>query len=190
MERKGMQEARRDGLEELFHRASAGDRRAFDQFVRSSMTSIVALTYRMTGDRDTALDLAQETFVTAWEKRESFRGDGSVLGWLLRIASNKCMNFLSRERQPDSSGDILEEIAATDPNPERLLEQKALTADLQAFVQSLPPQQRLAFELRFGQQLAFDEAAKIAESAVTTVKTNYQEAIKKLRQYARERGWL
>jgi RNA polymerase sigma-70 factor (ECF subfamily) len=144
----------------------------------------------MTGDRDTALDLAQDTFVAAWEKLGSYRGEAGIAGWLYRIASNKSLNHIkSRSRFSDET---TPEPAAPDAstNPERLFERKELADRVRRFMLGLPPQQRLIFELRFYKGMPFEQIARATERALGTVKTGYREAIRKLRNLALEEGWL
>jgi len=66
---------------------------------------------------------------------------------------------------------------------------KELRENVLAFMESLPAQQRLVFNLRFYQQLSFEEIAATTGKALGTVKTNYREAVKKLRRVALEKGW-
>jgi len=175
---------------QLVSLAKQGDRKAFSELMRQHMNKVIALTCRMTGDRETALDLTQETFITAWEKLSSFRGESSFSSWLFRIASNKSINFLKsslRLRSEETVSAIestLYDNHSVDPHNE--LELKELQERVLAFMMCLPAQQRLVFELRFYKQLKFEEIADITGSALGTAKTNYREAIKKLRQFVDE----
>ncbi len=147
----------------------------------------------MTGDRDTAFDLAQETFVSAWEHLDGFRGEARFENWLYRIASNKALNHLSRgtvSRTVSLDGDDLELAGpAGQSSPDQILERARLREDVLGFMAQLPPQQRLVFELRFYKQMNFGEIAAATGKALGTVKTNYREAVAKLRLFAREKGW-
>jgi len=158
------------------------------------MRDITALTYRMTGDRDAAQDLAQETFVSAWQHLSGFRREARFENWLYRIAANKALNYLGRGGAGrtvslEDAGGAGAERASDEPAPDRALEQARLRDDISAFMRLLPPRQRLVFELRFYRQLGFAEIAEMTGTAVGTVKTNYREAVGKLRTYAAERGW-
>jgi len=180
-------------IDRLVSRAQAGDRAAFSQLVRLTMNDVVALTYRMTGDRDAARDLAQDTFISAWEKIDGFRGEARFENWLYRIASNKALNHLAGEkshRTESLDGDTTAEPAASpDGSPDVMLQREQLREGVLAFMQTLPPQQRAVFDLRFYRQLSFDEIAKVTGKAVGTVKTHYREAVAKLRLFAIEKGW-
>lgn len=172
----------------LVDRARSGDRQAFSELMKVHMKPIVALTYRMTGDKEAAFDLAQETFLSAWQNLGGFRGDARFDSWLYRIATNKTLNFLKASRlfvgaEPD------DQTASSELAPDRALHQKELRRDVLAFMSTLPTQQRLVFNLRFYRQQQFSEIAEALGSAVGTVKTHYREALKKLKEFAVEKGW-
>lgn len=158
------------------------------------MKDMVALTFRMTQDRDSAFDLAQETFVSAWQSLRSFREEAKFESWLYRIAANKALNYLKqRSRRPVESIHSLETEAlvsgSSSDNPEQLMRAKEMQKDVLEFMDELPDQQRLVFDLRFYEVLTFEEIAKITGKAVGTVKTHYRQAIIKLRSFAERKGW-
>lgn len=154
------------------------------------MTRVVALTYRITGNRETALDLAQDTFVSAWENLHTYRGEAGFANWVFRIATNKALNHLKAATRRRSQDDFdFDNIEATDPGPERQMHRRELAEQVCDFMASLPPQQRAIFELRFYKEMPFDEIADVLQRALGTVKTGYREAIKKLRVHALEKGW-
>lgn len=178
-------------VEGLAIEAKQGDRRAFSKIVRMTMASIYSLAYRMTGDRDAAEDLVQETFVSAWEKLGSFKAEGKFANWLYQIASNRSLNYLrtaSRYRSLSAAEASTRSLPAGD-TPDRRLEQEQLRRGVLDFMAQLPDQQRLAFELRFYRGMPFGEIARIMGRAEGTVKTHYREAVIKLREHAKARGW-
>lgn len=185
-----MKQVAQEALDELVDKALAGDRTAFSTLVKQLMAPIAALTYRMTGDRDASLDLAQDTFVAAWENRKSFRKEAGFTSWLYRIASNKTLNYLKSagRRKPTTESTELE-AASTTQNPEEEMIKKELASEVLGFMAGLPDQQRLIFDLRFYKEMSFHEIAEMTGRALGTVKTGYREAIIKLRKYALEKGW-
>ena len=181
-------------FERLVLQAKKDSRDAFSELVKLLMNDIVALTYRMTSDKETAKDLAQETFITGWEKIKTFRGETKFKNWLYRIATNKTLNYLKKastayEVAGDSGESVLEYTSTNKTNPETEFKNKQLKEDILQFMGQLPPQQRIVFDLRFYKQLSFDEISTVTNKAVGTVKTNYRESIKKLRKWAEENGW-
>jgi len=182
-----------DVIDRLAGEAKEGEREAFSKIVRMMMQTVVALTYKMTGDREAAKDLAQDTFVAAWSNLADFRGEARFSSWLYRIASNKSLNYLNSAgvRDSQSYDEAMDEqlISSADHNPEKTMVQHELKEKFMEFLATLPPKQRLAFELRFYKELSFEEIAKVTNSALGTVKTNYRQAVAKLKEYATERGW-
>ena len=177
-------------LKDLVDKAASGDRAAYSEIVRQLMKPVVALAYRMTGDREAAFDLAQDTFVSAWQNLDSFRGEAKFESWLYRIASNKTLNYLqSRKRYQTGVDEEYSNAQAASDSPETDLEREELRRDVLEFMKTLPEQQRIAFDLRFYRELPFEEIATILNKAVGTVKTNYREAVQKFREFAKQRGW-
>lgn len=181
-------------IDELATRARAGDREAFSQIVRLMMNKVIALTYRMTGEIESARDLAQDTFLAAYEKLSTFRGEATFTGWLYRIATNKALNHLKSASTrstalEDAAPQLAAQAASAFPSPEQVTTNRLLIRDILGFMRQLPPQQRLVFELRFYQRMPFAEIARTVNRAEGTVKTHYRQAVAKLRRYAREKGW-
>lgn len=184
-----------EDIEKLARKARLGDREAFSKIVRLMMSKTVALTYRMTGDSDIAMDLAQDSFLAAWEKLSAFRGEAKFTSWLHQIAVNKCLNYLNQSstrlnRSWDESGLDGHESAPLPPDPERTLQIKLLREGVLRFMGTLPAMQRAVFELRFYQSMSFGEIARKLSKAEGTVKTHYRQAVIKLRSFAVEKGWV
>jgi RNA polymerase sigma-70 factor, ECF subfamily len=184
-----MKDVDNDQIRRLAQQASEGNHAAFSDLMRMFMNQIVALTYRMTGERDTALDLAQDTFISAWENLTRFRGDSRFDSWLYRIAVNKSLNYIAHKKVENPAELNEDYFIQSQDSPHDQMEDNELKQQVLSFMQSLPEQQRAVFELRFYRQLQFDEIAAILDRSVPTVKTNFREAIKKLRTHAEKEGW-
>ncbi|HWR83703.1 MAG TPA: sigma-70 family RNA polymerase sigma factor [Candidatus Deferrimicrobium sp.] len=189
-----MEKADNEIVADLVVKARQGSKEAFSRLVRLLMKNVVALTYRMTQDKDSAFDLAQETFVTAWQRLSDFRGESSFGAWLYRIATNKTLNYLKQQsgRREMSLDDAVLEVLppqASSADPEQSMRDKQLQQHVLAFMAQLPPQQRLVFDLRFYKEMSFEEITHITGRAVGTVKTHYRLAVAKLRSVAQRGGW-
>jgi len=174
-------------IDQLVRKAQLGDREAFSEIVRILMNKTIALTYKMTGDKEAALDLAQDSFLSAWMNIGSFKGESKFESWIYRIASNKALNFLKREKRFVENSSNTE--IKSENNPELDYNRQELKSNILDFMLSLPPEQRLVFELHFYKQMTFEETAKATEKSEGTVKTLYREAVKKLRKTALKKGW-
>lgn len=154
------------------------------------MNPVMALTYRMTGDRDAASDLAQETFLRAWSEIAQYKGEGPVRSWIWKIAATRSLNYLeSRSTRVRLEAKSAPDEISESPSAHREMEQEELRKGMLKFMETLPPQQRLAFDLRFYQQLSFEEMSVAMDRALGTVKTLYREAVEKLRRHAVAEGW-
>lgn len=173
-------------IDSLLTQAQAGEREAFSKIMRLMMNKTVALTYKMTGDKDTAMDLAQETFISAWQNLAGFKKEAKFESWLYRIAMNKSLNFLKRKKQVPL--DNYENMQSNDdPSSDYL--RKELRNEIISFMRTLPEQQRIVFELHFYKEMTFEEISQMTGKALGTVKTLYREAVIKLRVVAVEKGW-
>ena len=185
-----MVETYREKLQPLIEKAVMGDRQAFSEIVRIMMKPVIALTYRMTQNREAAHDLAQDTFLAAWQNLSGYRGEAKFDNWLYRIATNKTLNYLASPKNTVVPSDDYRLTDMADINtPEKLLMQKELRGIVLEFMRTLPDRQRLVFNLRFYRNLPFAEIAAITGNSEGTVKTNYREAVKKLREYMNRKGW-
>ncbi len=162
--------------------AKAGNRKAFDELVRLNRDKMFALVYRMTGDRETALDLIQDTFFTAFKELAGFRGDSQFSSWLYSIAARKTLNYLNRKKI--ISFLPLGDREYREPSYEMQdeIESSEINRRIAKAVDSLPPKQKMVFNLRFYDQLSFAEIADILDKSISTVKTNYQKAIEKIQE--------
>lgn len=172
---------------EWIEEAQAGNREAFSKIVKKMMKPIIAMTYKMTQNIDSAQDLAQDTFVSVWQNIANFRGEAKFENWIYRIATNKCLNHLKKEGK-NIALDNHELIYSTnDPSKEIL--KRELKENILTFMAQLPQQQRIVFELHFYKELTFENIAQLTGKALGTVKTLYREAIAKLRATALKKGW-
>ena len=131
---------------------------------------------RLVVSHDDAQDATQETFVRMFRSLEQFRGDSSLRTWLYRIATNEALRLIGKRRQETVSLDSVTtgvEIIAADK----------VAVKLQKAILTLPPKQQLAFNLRYYDELGFDEIAKIADSTAASVKASYHIAKEKIIKY-------
>ncbi|MBM4024478.1 MAG: sigma-70 family RNA polymerase sigma factor [Planctomycetes bacterium] len=183
-----------DGLDESLVAAHLqGDPGAFRELVRRYGDGVLGYLCRMTGNRDQAEDLFQETFTKVHEKAPSFRG-GSFKSWLYTIATRvsidtlrrrRRMAFLSLSRQTDGDDDppALAELAdpdAADPVDELVKEEQK--EQVRRAIAALPAGQRAALILSYYQQLSYAEVAEALGCSVGAVKTQMSRALAKLAQ--------
>ena len=174
-----------------------GDANAFEDIVREYERNVYNIALRMSGDREDALDISQESFLKAYHSLRSFRGDSKFSVWLYRIVSNTCLDFL-RERKrraevPLVRGDDEGEAEQTEiPDeslaPEALLERKLTREAVRRALLSLPEDQRKILLLREIQGFSYEEIGKILSLESGTVKSRIFRARRKLCEFLSEDG--
>lgn len=173
-----------------------GDLKAFNQLVELHQGQVYNLAYRMLGSPAPAEDVAQETFISAFQHLASYRG-GSFKSWLLRIATNGCYDHLrSVKRQRSSSLDsMMEEDPSWEPaskreSPEECTLRGELSRSIRAALDILPPDQRAVLILSDIHGLAYEEVAQATGASLGTVKSRLSRARAHLRGYFAEHGEL
>lgn len=128
-------------------------------------------------------DDAQETFVRIYRSFDQYRGDCSFRSWIYRIATNEALRIISKRRQEvvslESAATGVQFIAGD--NDVDYADQVAVK--LQKAILTLPPKQQLAFNLRYYDELSFDEIARIADSTPSSIKASYHVAKEKIVKY-------
>ena len=159
-------------------------RNAFNQMVRKYQQKVYWLVRKMVVDHDDANDITQDVFVKAWTALENFRGDAQFYTWLYRIASNEAINFLNKKRKRffipihDVENELNEKLEA---DPE--LSGDAIQLKLQKALLKLPEKQRLVFNLKYYEELPYEEISEITGTSVGALKASYHWATKKIEDF-------
>lgn len=139
---------------------------------------------KMVIDHDDANDLTQETFIKVWKGLDSFKGDSQLFTWLYRIATNECLSFLSRKKRRFflPNYDLSEELA------NKLDDSATISGDeiqlkLQKALLTLPDKQRLVFNMKYFDDMKYEEIAEITGTSVGGLKSSYHLAVKKIEEF-------
>ena len=183
--------------QELVSRARAGDTAAFEQLMLDNQDRVYTLCLRMTGNREDALDLAQETFLNAWRGLSSFQGNSSFSTWVYRLASNACIDFLrkrKRRQQGESPHSLDDEEAPlpepADPrgSPEEELERRELRRAVERGLQALPDHHRQVLVMRELSGMSYQEIGAVLDLDLGTVKSRIARARLALKKFLVQEG--
>lgn len=138
---------------------------------------------RLVVSHEDAEDILQETFIQVYRFAASFKGESKIYTWLYRIATNECTRHFrkNKNRMRNSvtiSGKITGELSEVDAENSDVILYKFQQAILQ-----LPEKQRLVFNLRYYDELSYEDIGQILNSSVNSLKTNYHYASEKIKQY-------
>ncbi|MDB6018528.1 MAG: polymerase, sigma-24 subunit, subfamily [Pedosphaera sp.] len=178
---------------ELVRRARDGDMAAYDDLVRRYQERIYATVYHMTSNHEDASDLAQESFIKAYQALKSFKGGSSFYTWIYRIAVNKTINFLKqRKNRAQMSLNDLDFNAEHDPDlvalisdktPRRDINLAELQEKLNEAMQKLSEHHRIVVTLHDVQGLSHEEIAKIMDCNIGTVRSRLFYARQQMQAY-------
>ena len=158
--------------------------KAFEQVVRQYSEQLYWQIRRMVLSHEDTNDLLQNTFIKAWSNIDSFRGDARLSTWLYRIALNETLTFFAHEKNvqtldidsPEGSiADKLEGDTWFDgDDAQKLLQEAILT---------LPDKQRLVFNLKYFEEMKYEEMSKLLDTSVGALKASYHLAVTKISNF-------
>ena len=157
---------------------------AFNQLVRKYQQKIYWHIRKMVIDHDDADDLTQEVFVKVWKNLGNFRQDAQLYTWIYRIATNECLTFLSNKKKRfflpihDVSAELAEKI---DTSPD--ISGDEIQIKLQKALLRLPDKQRLVFNMKYYDEMKYEEMSEILGTSVGALKTSYHLAVKKIEEF-------
>lgn len=169
----------------------------FDHIVRSHQRRVFRVLFSLVRDHDLADNLTQDCFLHAYQKRATFRGEASVETWLIRIAVNLARdharnrrlafwrNILQRASPPEEETAEID-VSDTAPSAERALLAREQLAAVESALEKISPQQRLAFSLRFFEEMTLEEIAVAMQVEVGTVKAHLFRAVNAVRNKLKE----
>ena len=180
-----------DELQNWVAQSRKGDHAAFAELIRAHQTMIHSLTFRMTGSVADCKDLAQETFIRAYQQLDSYQGSSKLSSWLYRIAVNACLDWKRREQRREKlhaswSEANLENEADADIS----FGTDELSRRVQSALLKLPDKQRAAIVLTVYGGHNHAEAAKILGCSETTVSWRIFSARQKLEKFLSKKGGL
>ena len=171
---------------ELLEKIRTPDSRnyGFNLLVRKYQQKLYWHIRKMVIDHDDADDIVQEVFLKIWHHLDRFREDAQLYTWIYRIATNECLNFLKKKRNryflpihdvQDELTQKLESGSYIDGNEIQLKLQKALL--------TLPDKQRLVFNMKYFEEMKYEEMAEITGTSIGGLKASYHHAVQKIEEF-------
>lgn len=171
--------------------ALRGEVQAYGELVRRYQASVYNVCYRLMGDRQTAEDRAQDAFVRAYRRLETFDVERPFGPWIRRVATNVCLNDLNRAEPATAplEEEFGEYAAASLGEPEKELQRAERAERVRAALQTLPSHYRAVIELRHYQDLSYAEIASALGLTMSEVKTHLYRARRALAELLTSEGF-
>jgi RNA polymerase sigma-70 factor (ECF subfamily) len=173
--------------------ARGGNKDAFGKLIDAYQTPVFNLAYRMLSNADEAEQAAQEAFIRAWTRLDSYNPQHKFSTWLLSITSNYCIDLIRKRRKQLLSidGPLPPHPALTSEQskgPEAQAVQGEEQEVVQALLQSLPEEYREAVVLRYWYDMSYDEIAEVMKTTVSAIKSRLFRARRQLADTGIEMG--
>jgi RNA polymerase sigma factor (sigma-70 family) len=139
---------------------------------------------KMVIDHDDADDLTQDVFIKIYKSIGSFREDAQLYTWIYRITTNECLSFLQRKKRRFflPIGDVTQALMEKLDNSSSVSGEE-IQLKLQKALLKLPDKQRLVFNMKYFDDLSYEDIAKITDTSVGALKASYHHAVKKIEDY-------
>jgi len=159
----------------------------FNELVKKYSKPVYWHIRRMVINHDDADDLTQETFIKIWKNLSAFKNESKLYTWIYRIATNETLTFLNRKKKffifsihdiEEQLSNALENDIFFSANEIELIFQKALL--------TLPQKQRIVFNMKYYDDLKYEDMSEILSTSVGALKASYHHAAKKIEKYLSE----
>ena len=159
-------------------------REAFERIVQRYSETLYWQIRRIVLSHDDANDILQNTFFKAWQNIEYFRGEAKMSTWLFRIAFNECLAFTNKKRASETvsfdsiDSDILNKLES-DP----YFDGNETERQLQEAIATLPEKQRLVFNMKYFNEMKYEDISDILGTSVGALKASFHLAVKKIEEF-------
>ena len=174
-----------DDKELLFQfQQTATKEKAFTAIIKKYQEKLYWHVRRLVVDHDDANDVLQNVFIKVWKGLENFREDSQLYTWLYRIATNESLTFLEQQKKRGTIS-LDEEVVglSNKVRADSNFDANKLEWRLQVAIQQLPEKQRVVFNLRYYDEMPYQEMSRILETSEGALKASYHHAVKKIENY-------
>ena len=172
-------------IDELHHQSTV--RQAFGRVIEHYSQPLYWQIRRMVIDHDDANDVLQNTFIKAWQSIDNFRGDAKLSTWLYKIAINESITFINKKKAlTNVSIDDDDSFLVNNLEADKYFDGDQAQQRLQLAIAKLPEKQRLVFNMRYYDEMKYEDMSEILGTSVGALKASYHHAVKKIEAFFSE----
>ena len=161
--------------------------KAFEVLINTYKERLYWHIRRIVMDHDDADDVLQNTFIKVYRNIDGFKGDSKLFSWMYRIATNESLTFLKQKsRKLGVDSEALQVHMANNLQADVYFEGDEIQYKLQQAIATLPEKQKLVFNMKYFEELKYEEISEILDTSVGGLKASYHLAVKKIESYLKE----
>jgi RNA polymerase sigma-70 factor (ECF subfamily) len=163
---------------------AATKEKAFTGIIKKYQERLYWHIRRMVVHHEDANDVLQNMFIKVWNGLDNFREDSQLYTWLYRIATNECLSFIEQQKRKAAiSLSDVENGLSEKLKSEQSFDGNKIEWKLQLAMQTLPEKQRVVFNLRYYDEMPYEEMSRVLETSQGALKASYHHAVKKIENY-------
>ena len=163
---------------------AATKEKAFTAIIKKYQEKLYWHIRRLVVQHEDANDVLQNVFIKVWNGLENFREDSQLYTWLYRIATNESLTFIEQQKRRSAiSIDNEENPVALKLRAEKDFDPAKAEWKLQMAMQELPEKQRLVFNLRYFDEMPYEEMSRVLDTSEGALKASYHHAVKKIEDF-------
>jgi RNA polymerase sigma factor (sigma-70 family) len=170
-------------LLELFRNEGTKER-AFNSLVHKYQKRVYWHVRRIVIDHDDADDVVQNVFIKVWKSLDNFRESSQLFTWLYRIATNESITFLKQKKAhlyvnyDDVASDLAKNL-----EDDNYFKGDEIQRKLQQAILTLPDKQRIVFNMKYFDEMKYEQMSEVLDTSVGALKASYHHAVKKIEEY-------
>lgn len=175
---------------ELINAFKNGDVSGYNEIVRKYQQQVYWIIRKMVNSHDDADDLTQEVFIKVYTALKDFREESNLFTWLYRIATNYSINHIRKIKIKNtvSFEIVTEQVESGEKRSDEALDEVSRRKLLEEAIETLPAKQRAVFNMRYYDELSYEDIAGIMKKSVGGIKANYFHAVKKLGEFMKTKS--
>ncbi len=158
---------------------------AFNLLVRKYQKKLYWHIRRIVINHDDANDVIQNSFIKVWKALDNFKEDSQLYTWLYRIATNESLTFLKQKKAFISFDDVSHGLASS-LQDDNFFKGDEIQKRLQLAILTLPEKQRIVFNMRYFDEIKYEDMSKVLDTSVGALKASYHHAVVKIETYIKK----
>src|ERR1051325_6908715 len=167
-------------------RDPATKEKAYTAIIRKYQERLYWHIRRMVVEHEDANDVLQNVFIKVWNGLENFREDSQLYTWLYRIATNESLTYLEQQKKKKVSLNDVENGLANKVVADKNFDPNRLEWKLQLAIQQLPEKQKIVFNLRYYDEMPYEEMSRVLDTSEGALKASYHHAVKKIEEFIKK----